>query len=202
MACNGYNHHKDCKCNFRGGHPNTRPPAWRGWKRSSARRYSSGPNATCPECRTPVYWVPGPHGGGAYYNSFGPPWPKHPCTNRPKSYSPYGRSGKPILRNRRSEFERSGWLPFFIRNIERLAVGTILHGVALDDPTVLHFGSLTLDINPDKERPIYFRPMKSKAGVIELNFFPLEGSEPVSNRLFDDCRNELDLLLKQEPTNN
>lgn len=197
MACNGYNHPKDCKCNFRGGHPKSRPPTWRGWKPRAARRYFSGPNATCPECRIPVYYVPGPKGGGAYYDHFGPPWPKHACTNKPKPYSPYGPSGKPKLRNKRSEFERDRWLPFFIRNIERLASGTIIHGVALDDPTVLHFGTIELNIAPDTERPIYFRASKTTDGCIELNYFASSESESVTSILFDDCRTDLDLILRQ-----
>lgn len=177
MACNGFNHPKDCKCNFRGGHPNSRPPVWRGWRPRSARRYISGANASCPECRAAVFYVPGPKGGGAYYDSFGPPWPKHACTNKPKPYSPYGRTGKPKLTNRRSEFERDKWLPFFIRNIERLAIGAIIHGVALDNPTVLHFGSPQTEITPDRERPIYFRLVSGRSPDVELNFFPQDGQE-------------------------
>lgn len=199
MACNGYNHPKNCKCDFRGGHANSRPPVWRGWRLRSAKRYFSGPNARCPECRAPVFYVPGPKGGGTYFDQFGPPWPKHACTNKPKPYSPYGPSGKPKLRNRRSKFERDGWLPFFIRHIELLAAGTIIHGVAIDDPTILHFGSGDLEIAPDKERPIYFRKLKDQTGIIELNFFALGSAEATSKHLFDDCRNDLDLILKQTP---
>jgi hypothetical protein len=201
MACNGYNHSKSCKCNFRGGHLGTRPPTWRGWSVRSARWYFSGPNAKCPECRAPVFYVPGPRGGGTYFDRFGPPWPKHACTNKPKLYSPYGSSDKPKLRNRRSEFERDRWLPFFIRNIERLAAGTIIHGVALDDPTVLHFGSLNPDIAPDQERPIYFRAMEDQIGLVELNFFPLGLNESVSASLFNDCRSDIELHLQRTSIN-
>ena len=196
MACNGFNHAKDCQCNFRGGHPRSRPPVWRGWKRRAVKRYLSGPNAACPECHAPVYYIPGPKGGGAYYNQLGPPWPKHACTNNPSPYSPYGRTGKPKLRNRRSEFERDAWLPFLIRHIECLASGTIIHGVALDDPTVLHFGTTEANIDPDTDRPIYFRLPKSIADEVEFNFFPKWSSEAVSRRMINDCRSDFDLLLK------
>jgi hypothetical protein len=199
MTCNGFNHPKDCKCHFRGGHANSRPPIWRGWRPHSAKRYFSGPNARCPECRALVFYVPGPRGGGTYFDQFGPPWPKHACTNKPKPYSPYGPSGKPKLRNRRSEFERDGWLPFFIRHIERLASGTIIHGVAIDDPSVLHFGSSDPEIAPDKERPIYFRKLKGEPSIVELNFFGAGLEESISKHLFDDCRNDLDLILKRNP---
>lgn len=199
MACNGFNHPKNCKCNFRGGHANSRPPVWRGWTRSSIKRYTSGPNAVCPQCRAPVYFVPGPSGGGAYFEKLGPPWPKHPCTDHSKSYSPYNRAGIPKLRNRRSQFERDGWTPFIVRHVEELVIGTIIHGVAYDNPTVLHFGSFELVLNPDKERPIYFRRTKKTGEDIELNFFSAKVEEPVTKKMFDDCRSEFELLLKRPP---
>jgi hypothetical protein len=71
-----------------------------------------------------------------------------------------------------------------------------VHGVALDDPTVLHFGCVERDIAPDKERPIYFRLSTGRAGLIELNFFPKEAGAAVSEFLFDNCRNEIELILK------
>ena len=196
MACNGHNHPKDCRCNFRGGHPNSRPPSFPGWNRRTAKRLISRPNAICPECRTSVYYVRGPHGGGAYFDCFGPPWTKHPCTNRSQPYSPYGRTGKPKLRNRRSEFERDGWLPFLIRNIEKWGAGTIIHGVALDDPTVLHFATTNSDLEIDRERPCYFRAKAPDAGRVEFNYFPERTHEPVSVSLHDDCKYPFDLLLK------
>jgi hypothetical protein len=195
MACNGFNHPKDCKCNFRGGHRNSRPPTWRGWRQRAVRRYFSGPNAFCPECRAHIFFVPGPKGGGAFFDQFGPPWPKHACTNRSKPYSPYGRSGKPKLRNRRSEFEQNGWTPFFVRNVEFLGVGTIIHGVALDDPMVFHFGIRSLALSLDRNRPIYFRTRKNALGIVELNYFPLEAPTACTTLCIDDCRNEFDFLL-------
>lgn len=196
MGCNGFNHPKNCKCNFRGGHPRARPPTWNGWKRKTAGRYVSKPYATCPVCHADVYYVRGKHGGGAYFDLFGPPWPKHACTDKSRHYSPYGRSGKPKLRNVRSEFERDGWLPFFIRNIELLAMGTIIHGVAIDNPTVMHFGTNELHLSIDTELPIYFRPSKEEADIIELNFFPSDAEKPVTHRLFNDCFNEVELALR------
>lgn len=196
MACNGHNHPKGCTCNFRGGHPNSQPPAWRGWGRSAARHYVSGPNASCPECKAPVYFIPGPKGGGTFFDCIGPPWTKHPCTNNPKPYSPFNKKGLPKLRNRHSEFERDGWLPFVIRNIEQLAVGTIVHGVALDNPTVLHFGFLEA-IKPDKHRPIFFRYEKSDKSRIEFNCFAPTSSEAKTLVGFDDCRADFDLLIKK-----
>ena len=195
-TCNGRNHPPGCQCEFRGGHAGTRPPVWRGWRASAVRRYISGPNAVCPECHATVYFVPGPHGGGTYFDCFGPPWTKHPCTDSRRVYSPFNNRGMPKLRNRRSEFERDGWTPLFVRNVEALAVGTIIHGVAMNNPAVLHFGFLEY-LSPDTRRPIFFRTRDGREPRIELNFFPNGLSEPCSLRGFDDSRNEIDLLLKR-----
>lgn len=194
MACNGFNHPKDCKCNFRGGHPMSRPPTWNGWKRRSARRFISGPTAICPKCSAPIYYVRGRRGGGTYFDKCGPPWPKHACTDTSRRYSPYGRTGKPRLTALPSEFEKDGWLPFLVRNIEYLGNGTIIHGVALNDPTVLHFGTEKSDLEVDSERPLFFRFLNDKT-VVEFNFFPQTSDTSVTETLTPDCRNELDLAL-------
>lgn len=196
MACNGFNHPKECKCNFRGGHPNSRPPSWRGWRPRAVRRYISGPNARCPECHLPVYWVPNSRGGGAYCDHFGPPWPKHPCTDMTKRYSPYGRSGKPKLTAKKTELQREGWLPFIVRNIEPLASGVIVHGVVLDNPTVRHLGSLE-SLSIDRELPIFIRPKPQSPGVIEFDFFPEGKDDHRTVSVFDDCRTDFDLLLRK-----
>ena len=159
----------------------------------------SGPTANCPECKAPVYFVRGPYGGGAYFDRCGPPWPKHACTDKSKHYSPYGKTGKPKLRVKPSEFEKDGWLPFLVRNVESLGSGTIVHGVALDDPTILHFGTRHRDLALDRERPIFFRIHPDRCGVIEFNFFPLTSECAVSELFIDDCRTDFDLMLKTPP---
>jgi hypothetical protein len=37
------------------------------------------PNATCPVCKTRVYFYASPDGGRVYFDELGPPWQKHPC---------------------------------------------------------------------------------------------------------------------------
>ena len=193
MTCNGHNHAADCQCGFQGGNRGKpRVFVWRSWRKSSSIKLSLGPNANCPLCHKPVYFVPGPRGGGAYFNSLGPPWPKHPCMTSERPYSPYNAKGRPKLRNRPSAFEKDSWFPFFVRHIEQLAVGTIVHGVALNDSTVLHLG-VSADTFVDAERPIYVRMTTTRGG--ELNFFPLGLADPVSTEFFSDCLNEFDLLL-------
>jgi hypothetical protein len=196
MVCNGNNHPKDCKCNFRGGHPHLRPPVWHGWSARTARRSLSGPNAQCPECRASVYFVQGKHGGGTYFDQLGPPWPKHPCTDTSKKYSVYSKSGKPKLRVKPSEFEKDRWLPFIVRHIERLGIGTIVHGLVLDNPTLEHLGILSKDFDPDTYRPIFFRTTSIADTIAELNYFKIGSDEIVSRSLYRDCRNEFELLIK------
>lgn len=110
-------------------------------------------------------------------------------------YSPFNDKGRPKLRNRLSEFERRGWLPFIIRRIEQLPRGVLIKGVALDSKTLHYLGSME-EIPIDKKRPIYFREARNKMGMIELNYFPMDETEPRSVLLFADCNNEIELLAK------
>ncbi|MGB0851431.1 MAG: hypothetical protein ACPGTP_09290, partial [Bacteroidia bacterium] len=47
-------------------------------------KYSSytNPNAKCPVCNASVYYYESEHGGKVFFDELGPPWPKHPCTDR------------------------------------------------------------------------------------------------------------------------
>lgn len=202
MVCNGYNHTKDCRCDFRGGHRRSRPPEWHGWVPRTARRALKGPTAQCPECHAPVYFIRGRYGGGAYFNNLGPPWPKHECTDSSKKYSIYSRSGKPKLRVKPGYFEKDRWLPFFVRHIEKLGGGTIVHGHTLDVPTLEHLGTLIMDFEPDRVRPLYVRTNAINSATAELNYFPEGQDDPVSCILHRDCKNEFDLILKCKDTSN
>ena len=62
---------------------------------------------------------------------------------------------------------------------------------------MLHLGTGDLEIAPDHERPVYFRALKGKLGIVELNFFATDSLEAISKQLFYDCRNDLDLILKR-----
>lgn len=39
------------------------------------------PNTKCPICGASVFYYESPYGGKVYFDSLGPPWPKHPCIN-------------------------------------------------------------------------------------------------------------------------
>lgn len=122
------------------------------------------------------------------------PWDKHPCTDVSKPYSPFNAAGKPKLRNRRSEFERNGWLPLFIRHVEVLVIGALVHAVTLDDPTVLHFG-LATEVRIDTERPIYFRRSDPASATAEVSFFPKDSSLPVTLEALVPCPTEMELRI-------
>jgi hypothetical protein len=191
MACNGFNHSDDCQCGFRGGHAHAK--RWKRWSPREARHWASGPNAYCPKCHAPVFFVPFGGGRGTYFDTIVPTWKRHPCTDARRNYSPYNKQGVPKLRNRRSEFEKNGWTPFFIRNVETLAKGMIVHGVAFDSPTVLHFGFCE-SFGMERTLPIYFR--MHAQGRVEVNFFTNVAGEIANIFGFDDCFNEMELLLK------
>ena len=40
------------------------------------------PNAKCPVCGQGVYYYQNSFGSRVYFDDLGPPWPKHPCTDR------------------------------------------------------------------------------------------------------------------------
>lgn len=46
---------------------------------SSRRRGLDTPNAKCPLCNKPVWFIRNENGGCAYFDQIGWPWPKHPC---------------------------------------------------------------------------------------------------------------------------
>jgi hypothetical protein len=49
--------------------------------RGTTARYVN-PNADCPVCGAPVFFYQNEFGSRVYFDELGPPWPKHPCTDR------------------------------------------------------------------------------------------------------------------------
>lgn len=41
------------------------------------------PNARCPVCQAHVFFYANKFGSRVFFDNLGPPWPKHPCTNKP-----------------------------------------------------------------------------------------------------------------------
>ncbi|WP_141133898.1 hypothetical protein [Sphingopyxis indica] len=52
-----------------------------------SRESYTDPNAHCPVCGALVFFYQSPHGGRVFFDNLGWPWPKHPCTDNPKSQS-------------------------------------------------------------------------------------------------------------------
>lgn len=94
IMCNAYNHDDLCRCGFGGpGHLGSgggggfgRLPgdikleAGRVFSYSNSLSYLY-PNAKCPNCYKPVYFLKLSNGGRVFFDEIGPPWPKHPCTD-------------------------------------------------------------------------------------------------------------------------
>lgn len=89
MGCNAWNHHHGCNCGWggdTGGGGRYRAPApapvnvWTSPRYRDLESYVN-PNATCPVCGAAVFFYQSPYGGRVFFDEFGPPWPKHPCTD-------------------------------------------------------------------------------------------------------------------------
>lgn len=113
--CNAWNHEPGCSCGFGGAYyGNTVSMADAGGLAS----YESyvNPFARCPVCRAPVFFYQATNGGRVFFDELGPPWPKHPCTDRTVT-----RCDIPIDRSLRRPpdaaspaWQREGWFPFFL----------------------------------------------------------------------------------------
>jgi hypothetical protein len=104
MSCNANNHHPNCTCGWGGVNYGTNSPTARSPIKSrlmqlqpiniSNRPYASGlqvatnsrlaggfvnPNAICKYCGESVYYYESSNGGQVFFDSLGPPWPKHSC---------------------------------------------------------------------------------------------------------------------------
>ncbi len=72
-----------------------------------SRESYTDPNAYCPICGVLVFFYQSPHGGRVFFDDLGWPWPKHPCTDNPKSQRSKVKPripslGKPLI-NRRGD---------------------------------------------------------------------------------------------------
>lgn len=126
--CNSWNHRPNCTCGWGGsGHSGRRnigrhnnqpsPPSFY-WVPPIHQSYESfvNPNAACPVCNERVFFYQAPDGGKVFFDSLGPPWPKHPCTDNsstPKKISP------PLTPSHSSsskiyQWQKDNWIPFLI----------------------------------------------------------------------------------------
>lgn len=97
--CNAWNHSAGCTCGWGGdGHAGRSAGGWptsfrlpatgmvRRPQRARVRAFDSYtiPNARCSVCGANVFFYQSSHGGRVFFDELGPPWPKHPCTDRPR----------------------------------------------------------------------------------------------------------------------
>ena len=118
--CNAWNHPANCRCGFGGeghaGHGPLRPAAhhFAGVPRIlPAYESYVNPNARCPVCGSAVFFYQSSNGGRVFFDELGPPWPKHPCTDRrsiPGRMDPLSIA----LITDRPTWERQGWVPLFM----------------------------------------------------------------------------------------
>jgi hypothetical protein len=120
--CNAWNHHPSCTCGFGGqghlgrsggrpgfvhtGYPPGVPPI-----RDYVESFTI-PNARCPVCGAFVFFYRSPHDGRVFFDELGPPWPKHPCTDRGAQHQPRPAQRADVLILRpHYNWQRNGWSP-------------------------------------------------------------------------------------------
>lgn len=152
------------------------------------------PNATCPVCGTRVFFYQNEYGSRVFFDSLGPPWPKHPCTDQGQDHRPRttanagGKADREltdaarkllatILRERSEEATAhldQGWKSFVVQRrsdhegLSYYVVRPVLGASAKR----LRFSTLTRDDLPAAEDTIYIR-------ALQLSFFSFELFEPV-----------------------
>ena len=146
MPCNGLNHHQDCNCRFGGqyfgsGELNESPD----WSRQSSHTV---PNAKCPHCRSQVFFYRSPDGGRVFFDSLGPPWPKHDCRNQEGVKSP------------------PGWWPFLLNDIVPLPKPG---GVALQDTADRVLITRAKPSNFRIDTPVWVQAVPTQRGVYRLS---------------------------------
>lgn len=125
--CNAWNHSENCTCGWGGqGFSNSNNGSGSVsmdhffWVPKITHSYQSyiNPNAFCPVCSQSVFFYQSSNGGRVFFDELGPPWPKHPCTNKrsePKNIA----SAKPRREIEKYKWELEGWSPYFVTSVSR-----------------------------------------------------------------------------------
>lgn len=77
------------------------------------------PDARCPECGAIVFFYQSPYGGRVFFDDLGWPWPKHPCTDNPRTQS--GTVKRVDQKSRRPFFLSKGGEALHVYRIVELA---------------------------------------------------------------------------------
>ena len=174
--CNAHNHPPGCTCGWGGeGHAGRSYGTSYGWQDSWEPRYASfnrhtgsfdtfatfvNPSARCPVCREPVFFYQSPDGGRVFFDALGPPWPKHPCTDkvpsshiswyRPLSFEEWPSAGAatPASAARAEDcpWFQAGWVPLIAEQREVTDTWSQLEGVSLLSATPVRYFAPTADL--------------------------------------------------------
>lgn len=177
----GYNHYPDCACGWcvNYGRTSISPGDFsRALRQHDAKvflaRHAANsiagcyvtPNAKCPVCKAPVYFYANSHGSRVFFDDLGPPWPKHPCTDRAtqsattnQSYSPPERRNRGLVQELLSAAQTAGltrltssgesthaWQLHVITSINRFGTN---NRVTADCLTALHTHAITFTCRSD-----------------------------------------------------
>lgn len=142
--CNAMNHSPGCRCGFGGPGHLSHWVSPQGALHTLSKRQRSyvryvNPNAHCPVCFSPVFFLQSESGGRVFFDQLGPPWPKHPCTSQ-DAYTVY-RDLRPTLGARRVEYswQVDGWSPLLEISIASVSPTLFsVSGFIADDPIVLY----------------------------------------------------------------
>ena len=114
----GYNHYSDCGCGWcvKDSGAVVHAGSWYLPPKFDTFESYTIPNARCPVCGDSVFFYQSLYGGRVFFDSLGPPWPKHPCTIQ--QTSGVGRCLVPqSVPPSKPEWERSGWRPLIITRV-------------------------------------------------------------------------------------
>lgn len=172
MPCNAHGHPPTCECGWGGinydpWRPNLNPD----WSRAASHTI---PNARCPVCRNHVFFYRSSDGGAVFFDQLGPPWPKHPCTDKTITFAVP--RDKPKKRGRKKK-QQANWWPYPCAVAESLpnGLGTCLHG---EDGKRLFIQTKASNIPANT--PIWIRASKDIKGKYEVSTFKLKNGIPVN----------------------
>lgn len=114
--CNAWNHASYCHCGF-GGENHGGAGILDGPGVFADYDSYVNPFATCPVCGAGVFFFQADNGGRVYFDELGPPWPKHPCTDRrlDRDVIPIDRTPRSPRVPGTTAWEKAGWSPFLLR---------------------------------------------------------------------------------------
>jgi hypothetical protein len=202
LGCNAWNHSADCQCGWGGdGHAGgARRPGfqvsvvadgfvWR-FDRKPSHESFVNPNAKCPVCGASVFFYQSPYGGRVFFDELGPPWPKHPCTDKGPT-GDYNRlvngpiigwiNPRPLGNAAPSISARGVWQPLIIEELTKLGSHDRLR---LHRRDRLPGTYLYLPAGWVGDAPAMWRWSEQDPGLIEVSSFQLDPQGNLVTNIF------------------